>query len=626
VKLRALACAVALLLATSALAQHTGGEQAVPDVPSGPGRLVGAIVNPEAPERVAGVDVLLYALPPNGTPGLRRAVSDASGRFAFEGIANDPATAYLIGARYAGIPYPGERVSFEPGATEKRIDVRVGEPTEDAQGAVVTESQLEVAWMGGRLGVAELVSFENRGERTIFVANARRDQAAPLYRAALPEGAEDFQIPLGIQPEGLVRDGGELRFYGPLYPSSWPGPLARQQGLAFQYALPALSGPTRIEKRFPSGAARVVVIVPRSGPAIEVAGAREAPAAAEPAADDAAQRRLVVEDVPAGGRLVLSLDVPATRVDPDALHLLETRIFLELDDAALQVQEEHRFEVRGEVPVVAAPGEVLLSVPLPAGAQDVRFDRDAFALGLEPDDGAGARLRGPLPPGETKLQIAYHVPVASAGDAVRYAKRFGRTLPLLSIFLADTGLRVESERLHRKRPVKTPDRSYLALEAFQVEPAETVELAIAALDPPARLPRAALLAAVALAAALSVLFVTAPLRGAADAGLAPEPAEDPALHEREAVYAALRDLEHDHETAKVSDEDYAAMRSELRARAAASLRAERRASPPAASPAAAADASRCPHCGSDARTGDRFCGQCGGRLERVAAIREAGAQ
>ena len=137
-----------LVIAAAAHAQHDGGGAGVPDVPAGSGRLVGTIQNPDAPTQVADVEVLLYALPPSGTPGLRRARSDAQGNFVFEGIANDTATAYLVGARYAGIPYPGERISFAEGQQELRVGVRVGEPTESARAIEVVESQLEVAWAG----------------------------------------------------------------------------------------------------------------------------------------------------------------------------------------------------------------------------------------------------------------------------------------------------------------------------------------------------------------------------------------------------------------------------------------------------------------------------------------------
>ncbi len=45
------------------------------------------------------------------------------------------------------------------------------------------------------------------------------------------------------------------------------------------------------------------------------------------------------------------------------------------------------------------------------------------------------------------------------------------------------------------------------------------------------------------------------------------------LEQRDTAYAELRDLEQDHRTNKVSDEDYAAERRRLRADAAAALRA-----------------------------------------------------
>lgn len=623
---RALGAALAaLLVAAAAGAQHGGGDAAsVPDVPAGAGRMVGEIVNPDAPDRVGAVEILLYALPPSGTPGLRRGLSDAQGRFAFENISNDPATAYLVGARYAGVPYPGERISFAPGAAETRVTVRVGEPVESAERVEVIETQLEIAWLGGRLGISELVRFENAGERTAFVPAARRGEVSPLFRARLPDGAEDFSIPLGIQPEGLVREGAELRFYGPLYPSAWPGPLAREQSLAFQYTLPAPGGVAEIEKIFPSGAGRVVVIAPPTGPKVVVAGAREEapppPAEdAQPAKEQPAARRLVVERVPPGGRVAIRIDVPPTRVDADAVRLEETRIFLELDDAALQVQEEHVLRVDGDLPVVAPPDRPLLAIPVPDGAHQVRFDRNAFALGLAPDDGAGAVLRGPLPPGETRIQVAYDLPVTDPSGTALLERRFGRALPLLSIFVADTGLRAESERLHRRRPVKTPDRSYLALEAFQVDPNENVRLSLAPLGPPPQVPRAALVVLVALAAGGVFAFVAAPLRPRAEAEPLPDRVEDAARHEREAVYAALRDLEHDHETGKVSDEDHVSMRAELRARAAALLRTERAGAAAAAgaAPAAAAE-SGCPTCGAALRPVDRFCAQCGERIAGAA--------
>jgi cytochrome c-type biogenesis protein CcmI len=575
----------------------------VPDVPAGPAALRGRVVDAEEPARAAGVEVILYALSPSAPPGLRRAVSDAEGRFAFEGISNDPATAYLIGARHAGVAFPGARIAFAAGETEHEVEVRIGEPREDAREIAVPEVELRIQWVGGQLAVTEVHRIENRGTHTSYVAPERRTPARALFRTRLPEGAQDFRVPLGIQPEGLVREGDEVLFYGPVYPSAWEEAGSLDQGITLQYTLPAESGMRALAKRFPRGAEKVVVTVPEGPLAVRVPGGQPEQDTAE------GLRHFVVEHVPPGGKVALQIDVPPARSDPAALHLEEVRIFLELDQAALIAREEHLFRVDGDTPIVAADGEPLLAIPLPPGAEDPRFDRGAFALGLVPGTDGGIALDGPIPPGETTVSIAYRMP--NPGGSLAFERRFARPLPLLSIFVADTGLRLESPRLHRRRPVRTTDRSYLYLEGFQVEPGEVVSLDLAPLAPRAGPPRLALYAAVAVLAALAAAALMGPLRSAGEAEAA-EGEVETARDDREAVYAALRDLEHDHETGKISDEDHVRMRQELRGRALALLRAARGDQPaetPAETPVV------CGACGAPAREGDRFCARCGARLE-----------
>jgi hypothetical protein len=632
----ALAGLAALVCGAPARAQHDEAAPGVADVPAGPAAIRGRVVHGEDPALAAGVEVMLYALPAGGAPGVRRATSGADGAFAFEGVSNDPQTAYLVGARHQGVPYPGARVVFAEGQTEHGgIEVRIGEATPDPAQVSVRELELRVGPRSGRLAVLELYRFENAGARTVYVPADARAGARPAFRSELPAGADEFHVPLGLAPEGLVRDGADVRFYGPVYPSAWEGPAARDQGLSFEYLLPAgEDGAVALRKRVLSGAGRVVVLAPADLPAPGVPpGARDE---GELEIEGRRWRRFVYEGVAPGRELALAFQVPPARVDPAAVRLEESRIFLELDDAALLVREELRLTVSGDAPVVGAPGRPLLVLHVPEGAADLRFDRALFERGLRPGDGEGeAVLDGPLPPGESSIEIAYHLPVTDPDAGAVFARRFDRKLPLLSIFVADTGLRYGSERLHRRRPVATPDRTYMHLEAFEVTPDETVSLSLAQLQAPGGLPRAVRYGLVALAAAGAVAFLGGPLRredGAA--GGEPErlddPVEDAARSERDAVYAALRDLEHDHETAKVSDADYAVMRQELRARAAALLRAEgeaeRRVPAARATHAAppAPEAPACRACGAAARAGDRVCARCGAALEQDPA-REASA-
>jgi len=107
------------------------------------------------------------------------------------------------------------------------------------------------------------------------------------------------------------------------------------------------------------------------------------------------------------------------------------------------------------------------------------------------------------------------------------------------------------------------------------------------------------------------------------------------LAERNRVYAAIRDLDFDYKTNKVSDEEYAEQRYRLVAQGVEILErldtlpangassatdplealiAAYRAGEPVSADASATPAAFCPQCGTRAKPGDRFCGACGARL------------
>jgi len=190
-------------------------------------------------------------------------------------------------------------------------------------------------------------------------------------------------------------------------------------------------------------------------------------------------------------------------------------------------------------------------------------------------------------------------------------RSFASEVPLLQVFVADTGLRVDSPRMHRKRPVITEDRVYLELEAFSLKPGEEVAISLAPL--PARGgPARALAVGVVLLGALGAgAFLLAPLRS----GILPitPPQETSAAAERESLYRAIDALDEDLETGKLTPQDHADMRAGLRARAVASLASERSRATRVAAPEPAPHA--CASCGAALRPDDRFCSQCGARRD-----------
>ena len=606
--LGALAGALAL-----APAGHTQDAAPTPDVPSGPATLRGRVIHPERPEAAGGVDVVLYALPAQGTPGLRRARSDPSGAFAFEGISNDPGTAYLVGARFADVPYPGQRVSFTTGESERTVEVRIADVSAETGAVRVNEVTLRIDQLGGELAANETVRIENPGRTTVFVPAAERAPGRAPFATRLPPGAQGFAMPLGVVPEGVSLTGEELAFFGPVYPG--------EDELSYTYTIPVAPaappeapGLVSLERRFGTPVQRLVLLVPVQGPVALPGAGFTGPE--DTSVEGRSYRRFAREALGPGATVAFGLQVPAAERRADALVVGEARLFFEFDDAVLLAREEYHFTVSGSAPVVGDREAPLLRIPLPPDAQRLGFHPD---YGLELHPGGGIAVLGPVPAGESVLEIAYRLPRVEG--SAELTREFAAPVSLLSVYVADTGLLVGSPRLHRRRPVRGDDRTFAHLEGFEVEAGETVGIRFAPLPPRRALPRAATVALAFLGAGAAILFLSAPLRRAPARAERAAPAESEARRERESLVVAIRDLDHDYETGKVAEEDWRVFREELRARAMALLREEHDAAarerpPLARAPSAAA---ACAACGTGSRPGDRYCSQCGAPLAAAPA-------
>jgi hypothetical protein len=583
---RALRLAACLLGAAPALAQEPPGP-----LPEGPATLRGRIVH-ETGGAVASLPVVLYAAPAEGVPGLGRTVSDASGAFAFENLSNAPGLAYLVGVRAEELPF-GVRVEFAPGQTLREVEVRIAPPLADASGVERPAARLRIERGCGGLRVVETHELRNPADRPVVVPESRREGAAALLELELPAGAGPLSLPFGSQ--GLEQEGARVAFWGPLHPGV--------HEIEFAYSIPTPDGSARLGWRLPRGVDRLEVWTHADGPRVAAAGLAPGP---ERTFDGRRYATLAAGPLAPGAALDLALELPA--VAPAALAVSEARTWLELDDAALVVDAEYRLAVAGDAPLAADSDAPLLCVSLPPGAEALRFSPETLAMGADPDPSGELALRGPIPNGASVVALRYRVPVA--GEAVELAPRFDRGAGALSVFVADTGVAVETARLHRRRPIQTADRTFLHLEGFEIEPGESVPLRLVRLAPrrpPSRL--ATLGFSVALAAA-GIGFLIGPLRVRRD-----EPAVDPVLAqleiERESIVAALRGLEEDFETGKLDAPDHEELRGELRARAAELIqRREAAAARPRAERAAVAKPA-CAACAAELPPDARFCHRCG---------------
>ncbi len=619
---------VAAGFAGQAIAQHGADIGQAPPPPPGPGELEVQVAGVAA-DALGGLPIALYALGPGGQPGLANGETDAKGRAVFPGISNDPGIVYLVGARFAEIPF-GERVTFVEGETRARVEIVVSQPTTEVSGVSVEEIRARIDWMGDRIVVTEIIRIESAGTRVIQLpADAT---GATILERPLPAGARDWKAGPSSIGDDLAVEGDRVRFYGPLYPG--------EQRVEYQWSLPVDRDARSIA--FPitmrETASRVVVVAGTSGLEVEADGL----VASRELADDTG----IALASWAGGRLrggdALSLAVvlPESRLDPTALVIPRADLWVDLDDTRLNANVDLTLRVSPGPPISGTPEAPLMHVSIPAGATLQGVAPEVEAMGLVPTEDGGFDVLGPIGPGEHSFGYAYRV--ASRPDGVRLDLRFPRAVQTLNVLVADNGLALDSTRLHRRRPFRNGTRNYLHREAYNVGMEEVVDLTIEPLQAEG-LPQTASQALTVAGAAAAALYLIAPLRGARRREDEVDLALDALREEREAIYTAIADLEHDYETGKLDEADYASMRERFRGQAIELMRAEKAHSgasgeaatgstPPAETAGAthepttdeAPTGAFCPSCGGRIDPKWRFCSHCGGALSPAADAESAG--
>ena len=152
-------------------------------------------------------------------------------------------------------------------------------------------------------------------------------------------------------------------------------------------------------------------------------------------------------------------------------------MWLELDDASLEVSADLQLEVAGPIAWPAPRRLRLLHLELPPGAEFSGLSPETQRLGAAIGKQGGLDILGPIAPGEARIAFGYRLPVEHAAAATELDIAFSAPVDQLNVLIADTGVVVENDRLHRRRPFRSGTRIYLHREAFQVEPGEVIELA-----------------------------------------------------------------------------------------------------------------------------------------------------
>ena len=582
--------------------QVTGPQSSVGAPAPGPGSIRVRILPAEIGDPVSGLPVVLYSLQADGQPGLISAETDASGEFVFTGISNSPDVTYLIGTRSQEIPF-GQRIAFNSGEEKTAVEIQLQPIGRDGSVLEVAEVLWLVDWVGSRLLVQVAQQINNPSDAVLFIPESERGDHPPLFEIRLPPDMSEFLGANDILSRGEEGESDLLYSYGPFYPGD--------QELRYGFLAESESedGRVEVEQILPRGASRAAVLLPPEIGPPEGMNWRDTGEMLTVGDED--YRRFEIPSIEKGGVQSLAFRPLPSSVDASTLRLTRSDYWIDHDDTEVRINADVQFHVDGGLQLVGSADEPLLHIELPEGAEFQGLSAGSSALGVVPGANGGLDVLGPLPPGSSAIGYRFRLP---AGEQTRFDLQVSREVEMLNVLVADNGVIIDSERLHRQRPFKQGTRFYLHRQAYRVGPGQKVGLALTPIGSSGLSQNIARIAAL-LAGVLAAVFLVAPLRTRRNEPLADERAI--ALsRERENVYQSISDLENDLETGKIDEDDYTLLRAELHASAVQMLRQEEdlAAAPVLVSKKGDSKAPSkitCSGCGRSIESGWKFCSHCG---------------
>jgi hypothetical protein len=225
-----------------------------------PGILEGQVVNGTAdgPEVGAGLAVTLRAFRGETEVDTLEAVTDAGGRFRFEGLDTDPTLEYWPEVTYLDVSYSSaEPYRFDADQTALNATIMVFEPTGDDSAIRLNSVHMIAESFGQVLRISEIHLFGNSGDRT-YVGQGG-GQNGTTVTIPLPEGAVGLAFQDGASEERYVQVEGALLDTEPVP----PGPEA---SLAFfSYHLMVTGKTVPLERRFAYPVTNLNILVAQPG-------------------------------------------------------------------------------------------------------------------------------------------------------------------------------------------------------------------------------------------------------------------------------------------------------------------------------------------------------------------------
>lgn len=232
------------------------------------GTVTGVLVNGSAAGgSVADVEVVLVTH--FGHAERNRSISrtDQEGRFRFSDLAVDSSYSYEVTARYQEADYSARRVSFERSGEVRDISLTVYDATTLAEVVRATAKYYFLYPGEDALLVREALVLENSSDRSYVGSQEVGPGQRETGRYQPPEGAEKVSYGDGFMQCCIVQlDGGFADIM-----AIKPGETRR----VYSYSIPYNGGSLAFKTTLQQPVDKVQILMPKSGPQLEVIGLNE---------------------------------------------------------------------------------------------------------------------------------------------------------------------------------------------------------------------------------------------------------------------------------------------------------------------------------------------------------------
>jgi hypothetical protein len=165
----------------------------------GGGVIEGQVVNGTAGgSSVANLEVTLQVYQGGTQVDTATALTDASGRFSFEGLATEPDYSYQVVLTFQQAEYSTGALSFGDGETTKYAEVTVYDATTSDEAVKVEMAHTVIYVEPDGLRVEEYALVANDSDRTYIGAREITDGVRETLRFSLPDKAVELQVRRGL--------------------------------------------------------------------------------------------------------------------------------------------------------------------------------------------------------------------------------------------------------------------------------------------------------------------------------------------------------------------------------------------------------------------------------------------